>query len=152
MFGRPQWVDCGVEGPLSGECVSTQSAYADNLPRHDCFHGGTAMNPNHPRREFVKGFGALAGSAALLGYDLRRAHAEPPPEITRLRIHENPVNCIAPQIIAQELLLTEGFTDVQYVNYPKDIQHWPPEDLLAGEVDMTLSFTPTDIRFLDAGA
>ena len=29
---------------------------------------------------------------------------------------------------------------------------WPPEDLLAGEVDITFTFSPTDIRFIDAGA
>ena len=107
----------------------------------------------HPhRREFVKGLSALAGSAALLGYDLRLANAEPPPETTRIRIHETEVTCIAPQIVAQELLHAEGFTDVRYVNFPKDTQRLPPEDLLAGEVDITFSFTPTDIRFIDAGA
>ena len=103
------------------------------------------------RREFVKAFGGLAGGAALLSFDPRAAVAEPPPETTRLRIHENPLICIAPQIIAQELLYAEGFTDVQYVNYPKDIQLWPPADLLAGQVDMTFSFTPTDIQFVDKG-
>ena len=111
-----------------------------------------APAPLPRRREFVMGLGALAGSAALLGYDLRSASADPPPETTKIRIHENWINCIAPQIIAQELLHAEGFTDVDYVNYPKDTQHWPPEDLLGGEVDMTFSFSPTDIRFIDAGA
>jgi NitT/TauT family transport system substrate-binding protein len=111
-----------------------------------------ASVPYRPRREFVKGLGGLAGSVALLGYDLGLANAEPPPEITRLRIHENEITCVAAQIIAQELLYAEGFTDVQYVNFPRDIQLWPPEDLLAGQVDITLSFAPTDIRFLDAGA
>jgi hypothetical protein len=38
------------------------------------------------RRDVVKGLGALAGSAVLLGYDFRFANAEPPPETTRLRI------------------------------------------------------------------
>jgi len=52
----------------------------------------------------------------------------------------------------RELLHAEGFTDVQYVNYPKDTQLWPPEDLLAGAVDITVSFTPRDIQFLDTGA
>jgi len=41
---------------------------------------------------------------------------------------------------------------VQYVNFPRDTQRWSPEDLLAGEVDISLSFAPTDIRFLDEGA
>ena len=41
---------------------------------------------------------------------------------------------------------------MQIRRFLKDTQHWPPEDLLAGEVDITFSFTPTDIRFIDAGA
>jgi len=103
------------------------------------------------RREFL-GRMALAGAAALVGLRPQPADAEPPPETTKLRIHENPLTCIAPQIVAQELLHAEGFTEVRYVRYPTDIQHWPPEDLLAGEVDITFSFTPTDIKFVDAGA
>ena len=104
------------------------------------------------RREFIKGVSALAGTSGLLGYDIRPSAAEPPPETTKLRIHESTLTCIAPQIVAQELLYAEGFTDVRYVKYLKDTQRWPPEDLLAGEVDITFSFTPTDIRFIDAGA
>jgi NitT/TauT family transport system substrate-binding protein len=104
------------------------------------------------RREFIKSVSALAGTSGLLGYDIRPSAAEPPPETTKLRIHENTLTCIAPQLVAQELLYAEGFTDVQYVKYLKDTQHWPPEDLLAGEVDITFSFTPTDIGFVDAGA
>src|SRR5262249_336950 len=109
------------------------------------------MNPNHPRREFVKGLGALAGSAAFLGYDLRLASAEPPPETTKLRITEYEVTCTAPQI-AQQLLYAEGFTDVQYVNYPIDTQRWAQEAFLAGEADISFSFAPSDIRFIDSGA
>jgi NitT/TauT family transport system substrate-binding protein len=104
------------------------------------------------RRDFVKGLGALAGSAGLLGFDPRIAAAEPPPETTTLRIHENPITCIAPQIVAQELLHAEGFTNVKYVKYLKDTQHFPPEDLLAGEVDITFSFSPTNIQFIDSGS
>ncbi len=111
---------------------------------------GQSANRELSRRDFIAG-GLSLGAASLLALP-GRAAAEPPPETTKLRIHENPLTCLAPQIVAQELLHAEGFTDVQYVRYLKDTQHWPPEDLLAGEVDMTFSFTPTDIRFIDAGA
>ena len=109
-----------------------------------------SRNRGFNRRDFLTGT-SMMGAAALLGVS-RDAAAEPPPETTKLRIHENPLTCIAPQIVAQELLYAEGFTDVQYLKYLRDTQHWPPEDLLADEVDITFSFTPTDIRFVDAGA
>lgn len=41
--------------------------------------------------------------------------AEPPPEITKLRIVREPSICIAPQYVAEELLRAEGFVDVEYV-------------------------------------
>ena len=50
------------------------------------------------RREFVKGVAALAGSAGLLGYDMGLAAAEPPPEITKIRLVHTPVICFAPCI------------------------------------------------------
>ena len=94
------------------------------------------------RREFVKSLGALAGATGLLGLQPELAVAEPRPEITKLRLRENAVTCIVPQIIAQQLLYDEGFTDVQYVNYPRDTQRWSQESLLAGEVDISFSFVP----------
>jgi NitT/TauT family transport system substrate-binding protein len=103
------------------------------------------------RRGFLLNTAALGG-ASLLGLS-QTAKAEPPPETTRIRIQENPVTCRAPQIVAQELLHAEGFTDVRYVKFREEInKHYPPEDLLANEVDITFSFTATDIRFIDAGA
>ena len=101
------------------------------------------------RRRFL--LDTCIGAASFLAVP-QMAIAEAPPETTRIRIHESPLTCIAPQIVALDLLHAEGFTDVQYVNFPKDTELWPPEDLLAGTVDITFSFTPHDIRFLDAGA
>ena len=80
------------------------------------------------RRDFVKGVAALAGAAGLCAYDMRSAAAEPPPETTKLTLFATPVvTCIAPHYVAEELLYMEGFTDVRYVNFPKDTQVWPPE-------------------------
>jgi NitT/TauT family transport system substrate-binding protein len=102
------------------------------------------------RRDFLAGASSL-GLISLFGLP-RVAAAEPPPETIKLRIHEDSLTCVAAQIVAQELLQAEGFKEVHYVKYLKDSQNWPPADLIAGEVDITFSFSPTDIRFIDAGA
>lgn len=102
------------------------------------------------RRRFIAGASALRG-AELIGVP-RLARAEPPPETTRLRILEGMVTCIAPTIITEDLLRAKGFDNIQYVNYPKQTQNWPPDDLIAGEVDINVTFIPTDILRLDAGA
>jgi NitT/TauT family transport system substrate-binding protein len=102
------------------------------------------------RRRFLMQASAV-GAASLLWLP-GESRAEPPPETNKLRIHEDALTCVAPQLVAREMLYAEGFTEVQYVKYLKDTQNWPPEDLLAGEVDITFSFSPTDIRFVDAGA
>ena len=67
------------------------------------------------RREFLGGL-ALAGTAGLLGLKPELVAAEPPPEITTLRLVQEPTSiCEAPQYVAEELLRSEGFTEVQYV-------------------------------------
>jgi len=104
-------------------------------------------NKEFSPRDFLAAASAL-GSASLLRLPSIAA-SEPPPETPRIRILEAPLTCIAPQIVVRELLHAEGFTDVRYVKYLRDTQHWPPEDLLAGEVDITVSFPPMDLRFLN---
>src|SRR5919197_4651630 len=70
------------------------------------------------RRRFLGGV-TLAGTAGLLGWHPRPVAAEPPPETTRLRLIHIPSTCVAPQLIAEELLRAEGFTDVQYLGTPR---------------------------------
>jgi NitT/TauT family transport system substrate-binding protein len=77
--------------------------------------------------------------------------SEPPPETTKLRLFEIPVTCIAPQWAVRELLYAEGFTDVQYVTWGRQTQNWVPEVLVSDEVDISLSFIPTDLIHVDAG-
>src|SRR5215475_3655798 len=69
------------------------------------------------RRRFLGGL-TLAGTAGLLGLHARPSAAEPPPETTTLRVWEEALTtCIAPTWAAQELLYSEGFTDVHYVTW-----------------------------------
>ena len=77
------------------------------------------------RRRFVTnaavagaaGFGALG--AISRGDSGRSLAAEPPPEISTIRLERDPGICIAPVFVAEELLRAEGFTDVRYVDLDK---------------------------------
>ncbi len=72
------------------------------------------------RRAFLRGATLLSG-AGLLGVLPRSAAAEPPPEITTIKISHDPdfpTLCYGPQYVAEELFKLEGFTDVQYVKWP----------------------------------
>jgi NitT/TauT family transport system substrate-binding protein len=70
------------------------------------------------RRQFVAGL-TLAGTTGLLGPRPEGAAAEPRPETPRLRLYKFPGICLAPQYVAEELLRAEGFTDVQYLEFPE---------------------------------
>jgi NitT/TauT family transport system substrate-binding protein len=106
------------------------------------------------RRTFLGGL-TLAGTAGLLGLCSRPAAAEPPPETTTLRIAQTAALCLTPQYVAEALLQAEGFTDVQYKNYPEGGD--PPSNLLrmkalaSGELDIDSMFAPMVLTRLEAG-
>jgi NitT/TauT family transport system substrate-binding protein len=91
------------------------------------------------------------GACSLLSFT-RAASAEPPPETTKLTLFENPVTCLAPQYVAQELLHGEGFTQVRYLKWPTETENWSPQVLLSGEADIGLLFVPSGIVHIDAGS
>jgi NitT/TauT family transport system substrate-binding protein len=95
---------------------------------------------------------ALVGTAGLLGLRAEPAEADPPLETTKLRLFQTPVTCLTPQYVAEELLYDEGFTDVRYLKNPSETQAWVPEVLLSGEVDISLTFIPSDVMHIEAGA
>ena len=100
------------------------------------------------RREFLSGASALSASALFSWYE--PAHAEPPPETTRIRLMHAPTVCQAPQYVAEDLLKAEGFTDVQYLKKPGATR--PIETALAtGEADINLHFASPLVMRLDAG-
>ena len=77
------------------------------------------------RRSFLAALSA-ATTASLLG-GLASSAQEGPPEITTIRLAKIPGVCIAPQFVAEDLLKSEGFTDVQYVESgPTSIRPSPP--------------------------
>src|SRR3954447_14504562 len=65
---------------------------------------------------------AVAGATGFAGLGVagfyggrKSVAAEPPPEVTTIHFEKDPVTCIAPQS-AEDLLHTEGFTDIRYVD------------------------------------
>jgi NitT/TauT family transport system substrate-binding protein len=116
------------------------------------------------RRRFLSSL-ALAGAAGLggtgavtLGGARSSVAAEPPPEITTIRFEKDPISCIAP-LTVQELLRTEGFTDIRYVDVTEAhiraasaANVGTNEYMIAsGDVDFTRDFTPSHIASAEAG-
>jgi NitT/TauT family transport system substrate-binding protein len=88
---------------------------------------------------------ALAGAAGFVRARPLGA-AEGPPEVTSVRIVKIPGDCLAPQYISEELLRTEGFTDVRYVDTPIDAT---AETVARGEIDFSLEFAPHAVSAID---
>src|SRR5262245_38397313 len=101
------------------------------------------------RRRFLGGV-MLAGTAGLLGVHPKPVAAEPPLETTTIRLTRNPSICPAPQYITEELLHSEGFTDVHY----PWLASGPPifQALTAGKVDLAMALVVPLIMQIDAGA
>ena len=99
------------------------------------------------RRQFLGGL-TLAGTAGLLGLPSGPVAAEPPPETTKLRLVQSPAICISPLYVAEDLLQSEGFSDVQYVRMTGSLF---TQALAAGEVDMVLNFVGPLLIRMDAG-
>jgi NitT/TauT family transport system substrate-binding protein len=72
---------------------------------------------------------------------------EAPPETTTIRLAKIPGICVAPQYVAEELLRTEGFTTVQYVEMPVNV--YP--GFAAGSIDISMAFIAPFIISIDAG-
>jgi len=100
------------------------------------------------RRKFLGGL-TLAGMAGLRGTRLALAAAEPPPETRRLKLVKVPGNsCFAPQYVAEELLRTEGFIDVQYATVAPG---GSAKAMASGEADIALQFAGPLIIRVDTG-
>src|SRR5476649_317177 len=100
------------------------------------------------RRQFL-GAAACAGTGVVLGSPEAVA-AEPPPETTRIRLIEIAGVCIAPQYVAKDLLLSEGFTTVDYVGIPTTGIE-AAKALAGGKADITISFVAPLVMQIDAG-
>jgi|SRR5947209_8893616 len=105
------------------------------------------MPMTQTRRRFLATV-SLGGTAALLRPPTVFA-AEEKPETTSLRLAKMPDMCMAPQLVAAELLREEGFTDLQYIDTPNDQL---ADSVGSGKVDMSLAYVSQFLTKIDAGA
>jgi NitT/TauT family transport system substrate-binding protein len=108
------------------------------------------------RREFLRyaaGLGLSASSIALLsacGVQPTALTTQPSLETTTIKLAQTVIVCYAPMYIAQDLLQSEGFTDVRYPTKAPG-----PETVAAltsGEIDMTISPGTAHLVWVDQGA
>lgn len=101
------------------------------------------------RRRFIAGASA-ASVASILGIH-HSAAADPPPETSSVRITSWPSTiCVAPQLLADELLRAEGFRDIQY---PEGVYLAAGESFVSpGKADFDMDTPSMILTYLDAGA
>jgi NitT/TauT family transport system substrate-binding protein len=103
------------------------------------------MQSTQSRRRFLAMLSS-AGAAGLIGASNSVAQ-EAPPETPTVRLTKIPGICVAPQYVAEEILKSEGFTDVQYVDVANtDI--YPA--FASNAVDISMAFVAPFIVQLDA--
>jgi len=100
------------------------------------------------RRNFVIA-AAAAGSAGVSGLGVSRVAAESPPETTTITLNQIPGICVAPQYVAEQLLRSEGFTDVRYAKFGTAAVY---KALASGDVDLSMAFVALFITQLDTDA
>ena len=103
--------------------------------------------PDWKRRELLAKLSILGAGALLAPYGRSEA-AEGELETTRIRFAHDPSICSSPMYVAEELLMSEGFTDVQYL--PLGTREGP-HAVARGDADMTIWAAPALIPQIDAG-
>ena len=99
------------------------------------------------RRSFMASVSA-AGAVSLLGSSPSFAD-DGPPETTTLRLAYYPNNCLAPLLVAESLLRSEGFTDIQYVSVPANFT--VPQLVARGDIHFANTFAGTLVYHMDNG-
>ena len=105
------------------------------------------MQTSQNRRRFLATLTSV-GAASLIGAQGSFAQ-ERPPETTTVRLGKIYGICIAPQLVAEELLRGEGFTDIRYVATEAGISG--ALALARGEFDFTTNYAPPLAIAIDAG-
>ena len=100
------------------------------------------------RRYFMHRLNLAVAGGSLCFRPLHTA-AEQPPETTRIRLVGSTGICVAPQYVADDLLRTEGFKDVEYVPATWGIP--AAKAVGSGAVDITMNFVAPTLMRVDAG-
>ena len=103
------------------------------------------MSTTQTRRRFLTTL-SLAGAASLLRAPPSPA-AEGPLETTAIRFAKIANMCFAPQLVAEELLRAEGFTDIHYVDL---VPAFIGPALASGTVDLSMAYTSQFAAAIDA--
>jgi len=103
------------------------------------------MSTTQTRRRFLRTL-SLAGAAGLIRVPPALA-AEGPLETTAIRFAKIANICIAPQLVAEELLRAEGFTDIHYVDL---VPAFIGPALASGTVDLSMAYTSQFAAAIDA--
>ena len=98
------------------------------------------------RRSFLINL-ALAGAAGFIG--AAPSFAEEPPETGTIRLPKIAGICVAPQYAAEELLRSEGFTDIVYVEARAGTDQ--AMKLAEGSIDIGMNFVAPTMIPIDAG-
>jgi NitT/TauT family transport system substrate-binding protein len=99
------------------------------------------------RRDFLTSL-SIAGAAGILGARGSLAE-EAPPETTTIKLAYYSNNCLAPLLVAEDLLRTEGFTDIRYVSVPESFTI--PELVARGDCHFANTFAGTLVSHMDNG-
>jgi NitT/TauT family transport system substrate-binding protein len=105
------------------------------------------MQSSQSRRRFLATLSS-AGVAGLIGTGTPLAQ-EGPPETTTIRLARAPSICRAPQYMTEELLRSEGFTNVNYIPWRTTSE--ATGAVATGAVDITMQYVGPSIMQLDAG-
>ena len=99
------------------------------------------------RREFLRAtaVGAASGCSMTRTWSAR---AEPPPETTTVRIIDVGAGCLAPQMVADDLLKADGFTAVEYLKVKGSVAG---KTLSDGVADFVTIDAPSFVLDADAG-
>jgi NitT/TauT family transport system substrate-binding protein len=92
---------------------------------------------------------SLAGAGGLFHAPLALGADEPALETTTLRLTRTASLCIAPQYVAEELLRTEGFSDIRYID--TESATGSANAIGGGQADLSFDFVSAFIIGIDSG-